>query len=375
MLAAGFAAQACYLAFIAGLPVLAPSLRDELDLSLTQVGVLLAAPWVGPVATLLAWGLLADRVGERRVLSGGLALCSLLLLVAATLPPFPLLCLVLAAAGAAGASVNAASGRAVMGWFGPEERGLALGIRQASTPFGTGVGALALPAIDAAGGPSAAFAALAALVLVGALGGWLVLRDVPGRAETESPGRSVLRDRRLWRVGIAGGFYLVAQVAVTAFLVLFLHDHRGVGTAAAGAVLAAMQVVSVTLRIVVGRWSDLVGSRIGPLRLIGLGSAVLLAGTVVLLDAPLPVLVPAFVVAGSVASGWNGLSFAAAAEVAGRARSGAAIGLQQTVLSVTGAAVPPAFALAVSTSSWQAAYGLAAAFPLAGWWLLRSLDG
>ncbi len=374
VLAAGTAAQAAYLVFIAGLPVLAPSLRDELDLSLAQVGILLAAPWVGPIATLLPWGILADRIGERRVLAVGMALCGMLLLAAVPLPPFAVLCAVLAAAGAAGASVNAASGRAVMGWFGQEERGLALGIRQSSTPLGTGVAALVLPAVDRAGGPSAAFAVLAAITLAGALAGWIVLRDVPGGSGTDAAG-SVLRDERLWRVGLAAGFYVVAQIAITAFLVLFLHDRRGMSTAAAGAVLAVMQVVTVAARIGVGRWSDIAGGRVRPLRLIGIASTVLLAATAALLDASLVVLVPAFVLAGAVASGWNGLSFAAAAEIAGRARSGAAIGFQQTMLSATGAAVPPAFALGVSVGSWSAAFAFAAVFPLAGWWLLRPLTG
>ena len=42
----------------------------------------------------------------------------------------------LAVAGLFGASVNAASGRAVMGWFPHDERGLALGIRQTAIPIG-----------------------------------------------------------------------------------------------------------------------------------------------------------------------------------------------------------------------------------------------
>jgi sugar phosphate permease len=354
--------------------VLAPSLRDELGLSLTEVGILLAAPWVGPIATLLPWGLLADRVGERRVLAGGLALSGVLLVAAALVPSFPVLCVLLAGAGAAGGSVNAASGRAVMGWFGPEERGLALGIRQASTPFGAGVAALLLPAVDGLGGPSAAFAVLAALALAAALAGWLVVRDVPGDSGAEAAA-SVLANARLWRVGAAAGLYLVAQLAVTAFLVLFLHDRRGMSTAAAGVVLAVVQVLSVAARIGVGRWSDLAASRLRPLRLIGVASAALLALAAALLEAPLAVLVPAFVLAGAVGSSWNGLSFAAAAEVVGRARSGAAIGFQQTVLSVTGAALPPVFAAGVSAASWQAAFALAAVFPLAGAWLLRALDG
>ena len=46
---------------------------------------------------------------------------------------------------------------------------------------------------------------------------------------------------------------------------------------------------------------------------------------------------------GCVAISWNGLAFTAAAETAGHARSGTAIGLQQTALAVSGSVLPIAF--------------------------------
>ena len=55
--------------------------------------------------------------------------------------------------------------------------------------------------------------------------------------------------------------------------------------------------------------------------------------------------------------------------------SGAAIGMQQTALSVAGLAAPVVFAALVSVSGWQLAYGVAALFPLAGWALLGPLAG
>ena len=76
------------------------------------------------------------------------------------------------------------------------------------------------------------------------------------------------------------------------------------------------------------------------------------------------------VAAGALAAAWNGLSFAAAAELAGAARSGAAIGFQQTVLSVAGVAAPLLFAAVVSAGSWRVGFGLAALAPLAGWVVL-----
>jgi sugar phosphate permease len=372
VLAAGTAAQAAYIGFVFGLPILAPALQDELNLSLTQVGVVIAAPWVGAAATLLPWGFLADRLGERIVLAGGIGLCGVLLLLAAATTSYLVLLLVLAAAGAAGASVNSASGRAVMSWFGREERGLALGIRQSSSPLGGILAAVALPPVERAGGVDAAFVFLAALLLAGALAGGYVVRDVPAESGVdETP--AVLRNPTLWLLGASGALYLVAQVAVTGFLVLFLHEERGFSTQEAAAVLGASQAVAIAVRIAAGRWSDVADNRLGPLRVMGLAASVSLVVTAALVDAPTWSLVGAFVVAGAVSMAWNGLSFAAAAELVGRARSGAAIGFQQTALVVSGAVAAPLFAALVDAVSWRAGFAAAAAAPLIGCALLVGL--
>ena len=46
--------------------------RTEYGLSIGEVGLLLAAPWIGGTLTLLPWGIAADRFGERTVLALGL---------------------------------------------------------------------------------------------------------------------------------------------------------------------------------------------------------------------------------------------------------------------------------------------------------------
>ena len=79
------------------------------------------------------------------------------------------------------------------------------------------------------------------------------------------------------------------------------------------------------------------------------------------------------IVAGAISMAWNGLSVTAAAELAGPRRSGAAIGFQQTTLSVTGVLVPAAFAYVVDSTSWEVGFALAAVFPLVGVQLLRPL--
>lgn len=373
VLAAGTAAQTSFSAVIVGLPVLAPALRDAHDLSLVQVGVVLDALWVGTLLTLLPWGMLADRVGERLVLATGLVACAAALVGAGYASGFGPLILLIAVAGAAGASVNAASGRAVMQWFPAAERGFALGVRQTAVPVGGVISALVLPALAL----RSSFVFLAGLCLAGAAFGFAVIHERAGSAEDdvlEPRGLgATLRDHRLWLLCGASSLYLVAQLAITGFLVLFLHDERGLSESAAAGVLAGVQVVAAALRIGGGRWSDRLGSRVRPLRLVGLGSAVTLAVAAALLSAPLPLLGAAFVLAGGLSMAWNGLSFTAAAEIAGRSRAGAALGMQQSALAAAGAIVPPAFAAVVAASSWRLGFVLGAAFPLAGVALLRPL--
>ena len=145
VLAAGTLAQSSFAAIGVGLPAIAPAIRDEFGLSLAQVGAVLSSHWLGTLVTLLPWGFLTDRLGERIVLATGLGACGLLLVVAGQAETFWQLYVLLFLAGAAGASVNSATGRAVMGWFDASQRGFALGIRQAAVPVGGLVGALVLP--------------------------------------------------------------------------------------------------------------------------------------------------------------------------------------------------------------------------------------
>ena len=330
---------------------------------------MLSSHWLGTLVTLIPWGFLTDRIGERIVLAAGMGGCGVLLIVAGQADTFWQLYVLLFLSGAAGASVNAATGRAVMGWFDASQRGLALGIRQAAVPVGGLIGALVLPQFTV----HHAYAFLGALCLLGAAAGAIFLRE-PAALPLEAPDVEwSLSDRRLWRLCAVSGLYVVAQMAILSFVVLYLHDERGLSKGEAAGVLAAVQVVAVVLRVGAGRWSDTMRTRTVPLARIGMAMSISLAVATALLYAPLVLLVPAFVVAGSLTMAWNGVAFAAVAELAGRARSGAALSVQQTVLSLAGVVAPLGFAAVVTAGSWSLAYGLAAAFPIGGWLVLRTM--
>ena len=373
MLAAGTAAQTGAAIFGIGLAVIAPALQDEYGLSIGEVGLLLAAPWIGGTLTLLPWGIAADRFGERAVLALGLGGSALALAAAAYAQTFADLVGLLVVAGAAGSSVQSASGRAVMQWFGPSERGLAFGLRQTAVPVGGVIGALVLPRLAESQGVGASFVFLGLFCIVTAAVGYAVVRELPSEGVEVGDVESTLRDRRLWVLCGGSGLYVTAQIVLFGFLVLYLHDERGYSTTAAAGVLAIAQVIAVFLRVGVGRWSDVLRSRIVPLRRVGIATTAALAAAAIVLGASDAVVVSLLVLATSLSAAWNGLSFVAAAEIAGAARSGAAIGFQQTVLSVAGVVVPPLFAATVDASSWRLGFAAAALAPVAGWAVLGRL--
>jgi sugar phosphate permease len=377
ILAVGVGAQAALSGVQMGLPALSPALRDEFHLSLSEVGLVLAAASWGIMATLLPWGALADRIGERTVIATGLAGSSIALVGTALAGNVTVFVAMLVLAGALGASAAAASGSSVMGWFGREERGMALGVRQMAVPLGGAAAALTLPALVVVGGLEAALLALAGACAVGSLAAARWVREPPppppGRPLIKSP--PPLRDPRVWRLSTGSGLLVCAQVAMISFVVLFLHDYRGVaaGTAAAG--LAAIQIGGGISRIVAGRSSDRTGRRIVPLRRHGLAMAIALAAVALLSDAPLLLMLPVLLVAGVLTMSWNGLSFTAAAEMAGRDRAGTALGLQGTIMRVPSAVAGVAFGALVSATSWPTAWAALTVLPLTGWWLLRPLEG
>src|SRR5207249_4732767 len=161
ILAAGVVGQASFSAILLGLPSIAPQIRHGYGLTLTQVGVVLAALNFGLLVTLLPWGIVADRIGERAVLATGLAGCAA----------------ALAAAWSAGAGVGVA-----------------------------------------------------------------LLRSETQPQEDDEDPSPPLRNPRIWRLCIASTFYVVSQISLVSFLVLFLHDARGVSTATAAGVLATTQI-------------------------------------------------------------------------------------------------------------------------------------
>jgi MFS family permease len=335
-----------------GLPFLTVALRAE-GLSLAAIGLLVSAPTAGLVLSLLAWGAAADRYGERLVLSAGLGTAATAMTGAALAGTPVATGLWLLLAGAGSASVHAASGRLVLGWFPASRRGLAMGIRQAGQPIGVGLAALTLPRL-AADGPGTAFAALAAGCAVTAVLIGVLVRDPPRPVRTPGAPRpaSPYRSPVLWRVHAASTLLVVPQFVVAAFSFDFLVRAAGWSAGAAGTLLAVTQLGGAAARLGAGAWSDRAGSRVGPMRLVAVAVAVVVGALAVVAVLTPDVLAPAAVAAAVVLAAIvtvspNGIAFTSVAEQAGSAWAGRALGAHNTVQNLSATVTVPLAALLV----------------------------
>lgn len=353
--------------FVNGAPFLIPYLHLERGLSLVQAGTIAAAPLAGTMTALVAWGLIVDRIGERASMTAGLVIVTIAALGASRSASLVELGVWFFVGGIGAASANSASGRVVVGWFPANRRGSAMGVRQTALPLGVGIGALLVPNLVKAEGLAPTLLVTAAICAIATvLAAWLIV-DPPRPTRAEAADRGQLanpyrRDNRLWRIHLASALLVVPQFTVWTYMLVWLIDDRGWSTFAASVLLAATQVLGAAGRIGAGWWSDRVGSRLGPMRIVAVIAAATMLSLGLLSGTSLAVAL--IVIATAVTVADNGLAFTSVAEIGGPYWSGRALGLQNTGQYVASALVPPLIGAVVAGRGYGFAFAAVAVFPL-----------
>ncbi|TAL80258.1 MAG: MFS transporter, partial [Candidimonas sp.] len=354
--------------FINGVAFLIPSLQASRGIRLDEAGLLASMPSWGMVVTLVLWGYVLDRVGERVVMATGSALTAGAAYAAASAHSMVLIAMYLFFGGMAAASCNTAGGRLVSSWFPPHQRGLAMGIRQTAQPLGIAVGAMVIPEL-AEHGPQNGLKFTALACTVGAIASVVGIVDPPRKPrasashqELASPYR---RSLTLWRIHAVAGLMMMPQTVTVTFMLVWLIRNLHWSVAAAGGLVTLSQLLGALGRVAVGRLSDRLGSRMRPVRYLA-AAAVLALLLLAWADysnsrwqAWLMVAVAVIAVLD------NGLEATAITEFAGPYWSGRALGIQNTTQRMMAAAGPPLFGALISAAKYPSAWLLCALFPLA----------
>ncbi len=126
----------------ATLAVANPLIREELGLSISQMGYLLSAFLWSYAFSQLPTGAMVDKLGPRRLLTIGLSLWSLAQLLGGLVQSFNQFFAARLLLGVGEAPQFPTGARVVRDWFNPRDRGLATGIFNCASTLGT---AIALP--------------------------------------------------------------------------------------------------------------------------------------------------------------------------------------------------------------------------------------
>jgi MFS family permease len=365
---ASLLATASSFLFINGVAFLIPSLQAARGIRLDEAGLLASMPSWGMVVTLVLWGFVLDRVGERAVMTTGLALTAIAAYAAASAHSMVMIAVYLFLGGMAAASCNAAGGRLVSAWFPPHQRGLAMGIRQTAQPLGIALGAMIIPEL-AEHGPQAGLRFTAVACTLGAIVSVIGIVDPPRKPrasasvqELASPYRGSLT---LWRIHAVAGLLMMPQTVTVTFMLVWLIRNLHWSVAAAGGLVTLSQLLGALGRVAVGRWSDRLASRMRPVRYIATAAVLvllLLAWADYMNTRWQAVLMVAIAV---IAVLDNGLEATAITEFAGPYWSGRALGIQNTTQRMMAAAGPPLFGALISAAKYPPAWMLCALFPLA----------
>jgi MFS family permease len=258
----------------AALAPLLPRYADELGLSKSEAGLIVAGYATGVLIGALPGGFLAARYGPRRAAIGGLALVA----VASVVFGFADEAWSLGAARVAQGLGSALSWSGALAWLVAgtprERRGELLGTALGAAIFGALLGPTVGAAADVLG-PEVAFPAVGAFGLV--LIGW-ALRMQPAPPEAVDPGalRLAFAERRF-----AGGLYFMLLPSLLfgmlAVLVPLRLGELGWGAVAIGALFIAAASIETVLAPLLGRVSDRRG-RLPLIRLALLGSGIVSAG-------------------------------------------------------------------------------------------------
>jgi MFS family permease len=368
-LAAALAAQVGVSVTEQGLPSLTGFIKEDLHISASASGLIVSALLIGEVVASYGAGSLADRIGERAVMSISTIASGILVFAASPLPIVELF-FVLVVAGTFIAAVTPAGSRLILMSVSSARLGVSMGIRQSGVPVGGLAAAITLPAVAAFAGWRTAIATAGLLTaLTGILA--LVLSGIeprPRAAQPPSPAGRLKGGRELMLATIWACMLVSGQYVVLAFLGLDIHVSTGLSLAVAGVFVATAHIGGIVGRIGWGYVSDRWLSGRSKSLLIALsGVGVFVTLTLALLPhgTPSAVFVVLAFACGLTLIGWQGVWIALVGQIEGSHRAGRSIGFALTFVNLAGFASAPFYGIVVDLSHGFRAMWLTVATVLA----------
>jgi sugar phosphate permease len=357
---------------------LAPFMRDEFNISRTQIGTITSVMYFTSVVIAIPSGIMVDRLSARLML----ILCLMVMGIpfgALALAHNYLIFLVIAAVSGFGYGIiNQVSTKGIMYWFTTKTRATAMGIKQTGVTAGGAIVAVLLPALTLISGWRIAVLIIGFLMLGMAAVSLLFYRERPAALEPASPQsaaapktsqkgklRQVMANPNLILILLLTPLMTWAQSSISSFLVIYLNENLNYTVGLAGICLTATMIAGSAGRVGWGIVSDRLfhGDRYKPIVILTIFAFASALGTAYLRPGdPLWLTLLYSTMMGVAFLGWNALLITLAAEIAGTELAGSVVGILITV-AWTGIIVgPPVFGFIADKAGYYWGWIMLAAF-------------
>ena len=266
--------------------VVAVQAAADLGVRSTGIGVFTAVVYVAGMLSGLGASSLLARFGVIRTCQAALLGGVAGLMLTAAVPVWPIALVAALLIGLGTGMLNPASSQILSRHAPPPWQPLVFSIKQTGTPMGGMLAGLLLPPLMALYDWRIAIAAIAVIPLIALLGVQGLRRDLDDDRDPAHPVglagvfdslRVIVASRPLAILALAGYLYTFAQLAILAFMVIFLAEENGLSTALAGGIFAIVHGSAIPARIVWGAMAGRLASCWVLLGIIG----ILMAGSIV----------------------------------------------------------------------------------------------
>jgi MFS family permease len=365
------------------LPVLAPVMGAHLHRpAAVLAGAFAVVLYLSAMVSSLLSGAAVKRLGAIRVSQVCLGLCALGLGLA-SLPWWPAMLAGAVSVGLGYGPITPSSSHLLARSTPARYMSLVFSVKQTGVPLGGLLAGAIAPGLSLAFGWQAALGLLAlpcigfallSQVLRAALDADRDPTAALRAAHLLQPVKMVLQHAGLRRLALCSLLFAMVQLALSTYLVTYLHDSLGMGLVSAGFLLSVAQVGGVVGRVGWGYASDRwLGARRTLALLASLMALSALATGALESASPLAAMGPVLLLFGASAIGWNGVYLAEVARQAPPGLAGAATGGTLMFTYLGNVSGPLLFGSIAQAFGFGAAYA-ALALPLAvtGWMLLRA---
>jgi MFS family permease len=312
------------------LPVIAPVVALDLQVSPALVGLYVSVTYAGAMVATLMGGATVARMGAIRVSQWGLVLCAVGLVLCAV-PWLPAMVLGAVFIGLGYGPITPASSHLLARTTPKAQMSLVFSIKQTGVPLGSMLAGAIVPPLALLIDWQLSMWVVAALCLACAGVSQSLRAELDSDRQADlrirwgsliEPIRMVLAHRALLTMASCSFMFSMVQLSLTTYLVTFLHDDLSYGLVAAGLALSVTQLGGIGGRVAWGYVADRwLGARRMLLLLASMMALCALGSAFLVTDTPHALVIALLVGFGASAIGWNGVYLA---EVARRAPPGMA---------------------------------------------------